>query len=342
MINNKDKNTHPVNESKETTTIQDEAKELDMNMEEEQINQEEIEMERDQEDKLEGHKGLTYKSRNAITGLLFVSPWIIGFLIFVAYPLFRTVFFSFKNVLWSAETGYTYEHVGFDNYKRILTENIEFSVAAQDFAVEVLIYVPVIIALSIIIAMLLNTKLKGTTLFRLIFFLPIIILNGELMENMNDYGGLSLDVNGLIIGIVHKIAPESMVDIIIFLFDTVLEILWYCGLPILIFLAALQKIDKSLYEAAQIDGASGWNIFWKITLPTIYPLISVTIVYIVVFLANFDANPINDIIREARFDASKREGYASAQALLYALIQTILIVFLYLLTKRREKGGART
>lgn len=284
---------------------------------------------------------ITQKQRRAITGLLFISPWIIGLLTFVAYPLIRTIYASFYNVRYSGERGYIYTLVGLDNYKRILFIDADFVVELQNFVVRILVYVPVVIALSIIIALLLNSKLKGTAIFRLIFFLPIIILNGELMENMSNYGGMDLEVGGLIISVISKITPESMIQVITLLFDTISELLWYCGLPILIFLAALQKIDKSLYEAAQIDGASPWNIFWKITLPVVYPLVSVTIVYVVVFLANFDINPINNIITESRTNPSRREGYASALAVLYAFAQTVLIIVLYFITRRKEKGGSR-
>ncbi len=284
-------------------------------------------------------KKLSNKKRNALTGLIFISPWIFGFLVFVAFPFFRTIFFSFNIVKYSAELGFIYEYVGLENYKRILTIDVDFVYELQNFVIRIITYVPVIIALSIIIAILLNSKIKGTAFFRLIFFLPIIILNGDLMKNMSDYGGMNLEVSGLILTILQKILPMSIIPAFVLLFDTISEILWYCGVPILIFLAALQKIDRSLYEAAQIDGASHWNIFWKITLPVVYPLISVTIVYVVVFLANFDANPINGIIRDARDDPSRRAGYASALAIIYAIAQTFLITGLYFLTRRKEKGG---
>ncbi|NLC94306.1 MAG: sugar ABC transporter permease [Bacilli bacterium] len=279
------------------------------------------------------------KRRNHLYGLLFISPWIIGFLAFVAYPLYRTIYFSFHTVRYSGELGYLYDFVGIENYKRILTIEADFVIELQNYIVKTLLYVPVIIALSIIIAILLNSKLKGTAFFRLIFFLPIIILNGELMKNMRNYGGMDLEVGGIIHSIINRIVPESIIPLFIELFAMVSELLWYCGVPILIFLAALQKIDKSLYEAAEIDGASFWNIFWKITLPIIYPLISVVIVYVVVFLANFDANPINSIIRSSRTDPSRREGYASALSIIYAFAQTALIGVLFFITRRREKGG---
>jgi len=282
-------------------------------------------------------KRLSNKSKRSLTGLAFISPGFIGFSVFVAYPLIRTLYFSFNNVQYSAKKGYIYKSVGWKNYQRILFVEFDFMVAIQDFIIQTILYVPVIIALSIIIAILLNNKLKGTTIFRLIFFLPIIILNGKFMENLVTYGGLSFDSSGLIYQVINKVAPDILVSAIVYLFDTVLEILWYCGIPILIFLSALQKMDRSIREAAEIDGASPWNFFWKITLPTIYPLVGVAVVFVVVFLGNWDLNPINKIISDSQYNASRREGYASALAILYAVVQTMLITFLYLITRTREK-----
>lgn len=277
------------------------------------------------------------RTRRAITGLIFVSPAILGLLVFVMYPLIRTVYFSFHTVQYSAQFGYLYQWVGIGNYKRILFEDIDFVFAVQDFILDMLIDVPAIIALSIIIAMLLNSKIKGMAIFRVIFFLPIIILNGEFMANMVKYGSLSIQSGGFIYGAIERIAPDMMVGLIIGLFDKIMEVLWFSAVPILIFLSALQKIDGSIKEAAAIDGASKWQFFWKVTLPTIFPFVGISIVYIVVFMGNWDLNPINNIIRLSQNDASRREGYASALAIIYALVQTVIIVTLYLVTSKRKR-----
>jgi ABC-type sugar transport system permease subunit len=185
--------------------------------------------------------------------------------------------------------------------------------------------------------MLLNSKVKGTTFFRIIFFLPIVILNGEFMKNMIQYGGMSFQTGGIIYDAIEKISPDFLVSLIVSLFDKIMQILWFAAVPILLFLSALQKIDTQIKEAAAIDGASKWQFFWKVTLPTIAPFIGVSIVYIVVFMGNWELNPINNIISESQYDASRREGYASALAVLYALLQTAVIVVLFLVTTKREK-----
>ena len=245
---------------------------------------------------------------------------------------------SFNNV-FQYQTTYQFEWVGWDNYLRILTEDIDFIIEVQNFVVRVLLYTPVIITLAIIIALLLNQDIKGKGFFRMIFFLPIIILNGELLENMSNYGGTDIRISFFILDIITTIIPPFAVDLFVEMFGYIVEILWYTGVPILIFLAMLQKIDRSLYEAASIDGANAWSIFWKITLPIIRPAITVSIIFIVVFLANFDGNPINGIILSSRSEGSRREGYASAMALIYSFVQIFVITILYFIARERPQKG---
>ena len=280
--------------------------------------------------------GLTMAQKKAFTGYMYMMPWIVGFLGLVVYPFARIVYMSFNNV-FQYQTTYEFEWVGWNNYARILTEDIDFIIEVQNFVVRVLLYTPVIITLAIIIALLLNQDIKGKGFFRMIFFLPIIILNGELLENMSNYGGTDIRLSFFIIDIITTIIPPFAVNLFVEMFGYIVEILWYTGVPILIFLAMLQKIDRSLFEAASIDGANAWSIFWKITLPIIRPAITVSIIFIVVFLANFDGNPINGIILTSRSEGSRREGYASAMALIYSFVQIAVISILYFIARQKPQ-----
>jgi len=281
-------------------------------------------------------RNITLERQQAKNGYLFVLPWIIGFLGLFLYPLGRTIYMSFNNVIPNVG-GYVYRWVGLDNFARILTEDIDFVLEAQNYVVRVLVYTPVIITLSIIIAMLLNQDIKGKGIFRMIFFLPIIILNGELLANISDYGGMDITINGFVLDMIYTIVPEGAFSVVLDLFSYIIEILWYTGVPILIFLAMLQKVDKSLFEAAAIDGASSWSIFWKITLPILRSAITVSIIFIVVFLANFDGNPINSIILTSMNDSARSEGYASAMSIIYSFIQLVIIGILLLFSIEKER-----
>ncbi len=281
----------------------------------------------------------TLEQKQAINGFFFVLPWIIGFFGLFLYPLIRTIYMSFNVVIPSVD-GYVFRWVGLDNFARILTEDIDFVIEAQNYFIRVLVYTPVIITLAIIIAMLLNQNIKGKGIFRMIFFLPIIILNGELLDNISNYGGMEIHMNAFVLDMIYTVVPRAAFSVVLDLFSYIIEILWYTGVPILIFLAMLQKVDKSLYEAASIDGANGWSIFWKITLPSLRSSITVAIIFIVVFLANFDGNPINDIILTSMNAGDRSEGYASAISIIYSFIQLLVISILLLFSVEKERKRA--
>ncbi len=276
------------------------------------------------------------EKKKAFTGYMFLMPWIIGFAALVVYPFGRVIYMSFNDVIQYQQT-FEYNWVGLENFNRILQIDIDFVLQVQDFIVRAFLFTPVIITLAIIIAMLLNQNIKGKGIFRIIFFLPIIILNGELLANMSEYGGMDINISFFVLDIITTLVPEFAVDLFIELFGIIIEILWYTGVPILIFLAMLQKVDKSLYEAASIDGANAWSMFWKITLPIIAPAITVSIVFIVVFLGNFDGNPINGNIDDSANDLSRQNGYASAMALIYSFVQILVITILLFISSKNVR-----
>jgi ABC-type sugar transport system permease subunit len=117
-----------------------------------------------------------------------------------------------------------------------------------------------------------------------------------------------------------------------------ITILWYSGVQILIFLSSLQKIDPSMYEAAKIDGGSGWECFWKITLPTVKPMILLNCVYTIVFISNNDQNSIIGLIKDSMFSGTSEKGYgyASAMAWLYSIVVVLLVVIFALLLMARK------
>jgi len=178
--------------------------------------------------------------------------------------------------------------------------------------------------------------MKGV--FRLIFFLPVIIASGPVMAQLADQGAATIpSMNTVMIyQVLNGFLPGMIAEAITNLFDNMIMILWYSGVQILLFLAAIQKIDKSLYEAAKIDGSSSWEEFWKITLPTIKPMVLLTAVYTVIFLSNNEQNGLIVLIQSAMFDVSRGYGYASAMAWMYAVIVTVIValVAVLLITKK--------
>ena len=271
--------------------------------------------------------------REAITGLIFVSPWIVGALLFLAYPLVTSFWYALNNIRITP-LGKRYTFLAYGNFTQILMSDADFPIQLMDYLVSTIISVPIIVVFALIIAMMLNQEIKARGFFRLIFFLPVIIVSGPILGMLNSQGAGSItaiDTQAITAAIMNFL-PSALGEPIAEIFQNMVTILWYSGVQILIFLSGLQKIDRSMYEAAKIDGGSGWECFWKITLPSIKPLILLNCVYTVVFISNNDQNSIIELIKNSMFSGTteKGYGYASAMAWLYSVV-VILIVGLFAL-----------
>ncbi len=197
------------------------------------------------------------RTKEALTGLLFISPWLIGFLIFTLYPIIQSLWFSFNIVKPTAE-GLMIEFVKFDNYKNIFLGDVSFTDILLNYSLQIVVYVPVIIVFSLFVALLLNQKIKVQSVFRTIFFLPVVITSGATMKNLMDQGATTFEGLTKIANnpLLRENLPHLLFSLLTFLLNSFIMILWFSGVQILIFLAGLQKLDKSMYEAAKIDGAS--------------------------------------------------------------------------------------
>lgn len=273
-------------------------------------------------------------------GLLFISPWILGFCVFTLYPLVQTLIFSFAHVSPST-TGFDVQFIGFENYINMFTTDSDFMTTIRDYLIEMVIYVPCITIFSLIIAMLLNTKVKGAGFFRTIFFLPVIITSGPVMKILIDQGVTSMPGLDKIVDIdkISEKLPEFLQVGLNTIVDEFIMILWFCGIQILVFLTGLQKIDKGVYEAASIDGASKWERFWKVTLPAINPTIVINVVFTIVMQSIFALNPIILKIQSDMNDTSSDRGYgyASAVSFTYFLIMILVLIIFVLIFKRKDK-----
>lgn len=277
--------------------------------------------------------------RDAITGVLFISPWIVGAILFLAYPLITSFRYALNNISITP-LGMNFNFVGYGNFTQILLSESDFVTNLIDYVVSTVISVPIIVVFALIISMMLNQKIKGKGFFRLIFFLPVIIVSGPILGMLNAQGAgsiTSIDTQA-ITEAIKGFLPAALATPISELFENMVTILWYSGVQILIFLSALQKIDRSMYEAAKIDGGSGWECFWKITLPNIKPMILLNIVYTIVFISNNDQNSIIGLIKTAMFSGTEEKGYgyASAMAWLYSVV-VLLIVGLFSLVFLAKK-----
>ena len=267
--------------------------------------------------------------REALAGIMFVSPWILGTLIFLMYPLVTSFWYSLHKINFFKKT---FLFLGYENYTQVLFADVEFLPQLIGYITSTIISVPIIVVFALIIAMMLNQNIKGKGFFRLIFFLPVIIVSGPILGMLSDQGAGSITAIDMqaIITAIDTFLPSQVAEPISEIFSNMITILWYSGVQILIFLSSLQKIDRSVYEAAKIDGGSGWECFWKITLPTIKPMIMLNCIYTVVFISNNDQNVIIEMIKNAMVSGTKEKGYgyAAAMAWMYSLV-VLLIVGLF-------------
>ncbi|MBU5594074.1 sugar ABC transporter permease [Amphibacillus sp. MSJ-3] len=275
--------------------------------------------------------------RETIYGYLFILPWLIGFLGLVLYPMIQSFYYS-MNDMRITPSGLQFVYAGFNNYLNVWLQDMFFIQELLAFAVDTFIRVPVIVVFALIIAMLLNQEIKFKGLFRTIFFLPVIVASGPVINQLVDQGATAIPMldQDIIMGVLNSIFPSFFAGVISDLFNQIITILWYSGVQILLFLASLQKIDPNLYEAAKIDGGSNWECFWKITLPTIKPLILINLVYTLVSLANSGQNPIIELIYSNMFNATRGYGFASAMAWMYAVIIGIMLIIIYFVFKEKE------
>jgi ABC-type sugar transport system permease subunit len=288
---------------------------------------------------------ITRKRRHALYGYLFISLWMIGAVIFTLYPLIYSFYLSFHQAYYNLQEGVVTTFVGFQNYLSIFRSQTLVPLYTS-YVGRMLIAVPLIIVFSIIIAVLVNMPIKTKAMWRTIFFLPVIISTGPVINELNAQNAITLpnlQTSGIYSYIVNNL-PNLIADPLTTVINSMLVILWYSGIPILIFLAGLQKIDPSLYEAASIDGASPWMRFWKITLPSIMPFTGISIVYVVVSMSLFvEPGGILELTRIHMLVGAPDSafwygyGYAAAMAWIYFLLMVVIILVFIQLTREKKR-----
>jgi ABC-type sugar transport system permease subunit len=273
-----------------------------------------------------------------LEGSTFIAPWVIGFLVFMVFPLGYSFYMSFHQVRILA-TGIEIKPKGLDYYKYILFENANLLYNQLiPFLRQALLMIPVILVFSLLVAIMLNQKFAGRSLFRSIFFLPVIFTTGQVVrEFMNQgEGDLGFIERYNITSLVSQNLNSAWSKPIVAIMGSFVLILWYSGVQILIFLAGRQTISNSVYEAARIDGASPWDVFWKITLPGMMPFILLNMIYTTVDLFTFPTNPILTQVNTSNY------GQSSALAWIYFAIIFVFLGIVFFLYTRVQKAYDRT
>ncbi|XMB72303.1 sugar ABC transporter permease [Mycoplasmatota bacterium WC30] len=288
-------------------------------------------------------KPMKRKKRETLVAWSFLSIWVIGFLVFTMIPLFTSLYYSLSDVVLDGE-GIKVNFIWFENYKQVFSspEGFNFLKSVSDFAIEILFKVPIIIVFAIIIAVMLNQKLKGRGFFRAIYFLPVIIASGPVINQLIHQGAATIPIieEMGILGFINSTFTETLARPISNIFSELIVILWFSGVQILLFIAALQKVDKYTYEAAMIDGAGPWESFWKITIPALKSMVLVSVVFTIINLATFSENAAILHIKNNMFALETGFGFSSAIAWLYFIALAIILGIFFLIFKlfNRERG----
>jgi len=269
--------------------------------------------------------------REALYGYGFILLWIVGFALFTLVPLLETFHYSLNRVTVTAE-GIRLEFVQWANYTRALFTDPNFIELVIGYAIETIVSVPIVLIFSMVIALFLNQNFKLKGLFRTIFFLPVVITSGPVIRELTAQGATSAPGLATLPAVAQFIAelPRALRNPVEYLLTSFILILWFSGVQILIYLASLQKVDRSVYEAAAIDGASAWEAYWKITLPSLSTANLVNAVYTVITLSHFSENKVIQYIYNQTYAVQGGIGYASAMAFLYFAVMVVLLVIVYL------------
>lgn len=282
-------------------------------------------------------------------GLMFVSPWILGIIIFFFIPVIQSIIYSFSAVTISTD-GVNTDFVGLFNYRYALVEDPYYAKQLKESLISFLYSLPIILMLSLVLAMILNQKFRGRLFFRALYFLPVIIATGRVItlifsttsNDLTDAGVSSSFSSNMVT--VEDLTNSLNMDVKIaeYISTTIgkiFDLVWNCGIQTVLFLSGLQSVPGSLYEASKVEGATKWEEFWFITFPM---LSRVTLLVAIFTMVELITNERTELVTSI-YDKMSGGAYAdaSARAWFYYLIAGAVMgvfVFVYnrFLMKRWE------
>jgi len=278
----------------------------------------------------------TLRARKARHGTAFILPFILGFLVFMLRPLIQSFIMSMSSVNISQAE---WPLVWWENYRYALTVDPYFNELLVEEIPRMAINAIATLVLSFVVAVILNQNFKGRTLARAIFFLPVILSSGVLpgIESQNEFynmmQGISEEVanaSGInLSATLEELLSVSGVaggvfDVLFTMIDSIYDIVMASGIQIIVFLSGLQAISPSLYEAADVEGCTAWEAFWKITFPMVSPLLLVNCIYTIIDFFMKNDNEVMERINEVMY-SQFRFGESSAMSWIYFGVALLFI-----------------
>ncbi len=290
-------------------------------------------------------KGASLDVRKARAGWLFILPFLIGFILIYLPVVFDSIKYSFHEIKILVGGGYELKWVGWKNYSDAILVDTSFVTTLVAGLKQLVLDIPSIVLFSLFVAIILNQKIAGRAAFRAIFFIPVILTTGLIADidagnTMNDYMSSSsgiddgsgdesqateivsiMDVESLFRGMM---IGTEIVEYVVQMVNNIFNIVNRCGVQMLIFLSGLQSISPAIYESCSIDGASGWETFWKITLPMVSPMILVNTVYTIIDAFTSSDNKVMAYISTV-YEQANGNVLSSAMSWMYFLIVILII-----------------
>ena len=284
-------------------------------------------------------------ARKARAGWVFVLPFVISFLIIYLPIIINSITFSFNELDRNQRGGgYTLKFVGLGNYQSAIFEDPEFVKTLTSGIQQLIFDIPAIVIFALFMAVLLNQKMVGRAAFRAIFFIPVIIATGivdsidqsnTMLDYMGSEGGIEdgsgVDTTGQIVNVMDferlfesmKVGTE-LVEYVVNMVNNIYNVINRSGVQMLIYLAGLQSISPAIYESCDIDGATAWETFWKITFPMISPMILVNSIYTVIDSFTSQSNKVMTYVANV-YSQPGGDVLSSAMSWLYFLIVLLII-----------------
>jgi ABC-type sugar transport system permease subunit len=283
-------------------------------------------------------------------GYVFVAPFIIGFVLFVLIPIIQSMIFSMSDITVTM-TGYKLDFVGLTSYKRALFVDANIRRLIVNALIQTFSELPVILAFSFFAALLLKDKFRGRNIIRAIFFLPVIMASGviismdsnntTLMAMMNRntadlVNGVapSLSANKLILSIFSSAIPPSVLGFLGRAIDGIYDVIMSSGLQIIIFIGGLNTIPSSIFEASNMEGASAWENFWKITFPMMGPYMLLNAIYTVIDSFTNVQNALIITIQNYLLSFSEFSFASAIFWIYFAIIFLVVGLLLKIISKR--------
>lgn len=298
-------------------------------------------------------KLITMAQRRARTGYVFILPFIIGFVLFMLRPMIQSLIMSLSEVTMVPGKGYDMLWVGFNNYQSAMGVDPYFNQYLVEEISRMAINTIATLVLSFVIAVILNQNFRGRTLARAIFFLPVILSSGVLpgIESQNEFydmmagvaqsveGSAGVNISASLQDLLSVSGVGSGVfDVIFQMIDAIYDIVMASGIQIIVFLTGLQAISPSLYEAADVEGCTAWESFWKITFPMVSPLLLVNCIYTIVDFFMKNDNRVMERIATVMYK-DFRFGVASAMSWIYFGVALAFILISSFIISRAVKSA---